>query len=89
MNKCRLNVSTSLHYFHCRGNGEELIIAYAGGVTTFPDDHDAGEEFFYEGDIDDKIILSSFLFLAPTQPSAYHHYVVPEEYFINFFERVD
>ena len=88
MDKYRLNVSTSLHYFHCRGNGEELIIAYVNGITTFPDDHDAGEEFFYEGDINDKIILSSILF-APVRPSAYSHYVVPESYFINFFERVD
>ena len=88
MNQYRLNVSTSLHYFHCHGNGEKLIIAYAGGVTTFPDFHKAGEKFIYEGDIDDKIILSNIL-LTPIRPSAYYHYVVPESYFINFFERVD
>ena len=88
MKKYRLTKDTELNYFRCWGNDEDLIIAYNKSLMLTPENHKAKEMFHYDGDIDDKVLLSAILILTD-YPSQKHHYVVPENYFIDFFERVD
>jgi len=88
MRKYKLIKDTKLDYFHCQGNDEELIIAYNEDLLLHSELHRKREQFHYDGDIDNKVLLSAILILTDF-PSEKHHYVVPENHFIDFFERVD